>query len=163
MAIRKIEAALAIAENLRSNPNVHFIQNNNTMNMLQLNRRVWEILLHTPKTSNSSQKTRPQSPSLIQFSQILLTYLILAQEKKEKINKFRDEMRWLSGFKIYNTWAETKDCCILAELRLPLLGVELWLLLGLELWLEEAGEAEGVKEKERDLWQDKKIDRYIDR
>jgi hypothetical protein len=40
VAIRKIEAALAIAENLRNNPNVHFIQNNNTMNMLQLNRKV---------------------------------------------------------------------------------------------------------------------------
>ena len=40
IAMRKIEASLYIAEQLRANPNVHFIQGNNTMNMLQLNKRV---------------------------------------------------------------------------------------------------------------------------
>ena len=40
VVLRKIEAALYIAEQLRANPNVNFIQSSNTMNMLQLNRRV---------------------------------------------------------------------------------------------------------------------------
>jgi len=39
VVMRKIEAAQYIAEQLRNNPNVNFIQSNNTMNMLQLNQR----------------------------------------------------------------------------------------------------------------------------
>lgn len=38
VVIRKIEAAQFMAEQLRANPNVSFIQSNNTMNMLQLNK-----------------------------------------------------------------------------------------------------------------------------
>lgn len=38
VVMRKIEAATFIAEQLKNNPNVNFIQSNNTMNMLQLNK-----------------------------------------------------------------------------------------------------------------------------
>ena len=47
--MRKIEAAQFIAENLKNNPNVNFIQANNTMNMLQLNQRRWSCMCQIQK------------------------------------------------------------------------------------------------------------------
>ena len=41
VVFRKIEAAQYIADQLKNNPNVSFIQANNTMNMLSLNKMRW--------------------------------------------------------------------------------------------------------------------------
>jgi prohibitin 1 len=38
VAIRKIEAAQLMAQNLAMNPNISFVNGGNTMNMLQLNK-----------------------------------------------------------------------------------------------------------------------------
>jgi prohibitin 1 len=38
VAIRKIEAAQHMAQNLAMNPNISFVNGGNTMNMLQLNK-----------------------------------------------------------------------------------------------------------------------------
>ena len=39
VAIRKIEAAQLMAQNLAMNPNISFVNGGNTMNMLQLDRK----------------------------------------------------------------------------------------------------------------------------
>jgi len=38
VAMRKIEAAQYMVENLGNNPSISFVNSNNTMNMLQLNK-----------------------------------------------------------------------------------------------------------------------------